>query len=70
METMLGGRTVGATRSQPREFWQKQTIFTQSRQAGTSLLAPSAGLEHMGGKEGIFGFLGVRSQGPDYLSSG
>lgn len=49
METMLGGRTVGGTRSQPRAFWQKQTICTQSRRAETSVLAPSAGLGHVGG---------------------
>lgn len=48
----------------------KNKLFSQSRRAGTSVLAPSTGLGHTGGKEDIFGFLGVRSQGPDYLPSG
>lgn len=39
---MLGSRT--GTRSQPKAFWQKQAICTQSGQAGTSVLALITGV--------------------------
>jgi len=65
-----GRQDCGGHKEPTQSFLAKTNSLHPVQEDRTSVPAPSTGLGHVGGKEGNFGFLGVRSQGPDYLPSG
>ena len=59
METMLGGKTVGGTRSQPRAFWQKQTLCTRSRRTEHLCRHPVLGWDMLGARKATLASWGL-----------